>query len=181
VNQRANINKDLSIDVPIHLLYFLHAAPRTKHKGLLIDVSYHLLYFLHVQRHVQKARGSRLTSQSSLILFTRVAPRTKSKRLSIDVPIYLILFTRAMTYHHTFHTQQSSVSKKQGASIYLYLSRYAAESVHIILYVNISLLQPAEKILQGSSTRTSIIIRLIEYREIILGRKILSGIIYIIN
>jgi hypothetical protein len=39
-----------------------------------------------------------------------------------------------------------------------------------------------KQILQhGLSARTTVIIRLIEYKEVILGYKILSGIIYIVN
>jgi hypothetical protein len=49
-----------------------------------------ILYFLHAQCHIQKVRGSRLTSFTIyLILFTRTMSRTKSKRLPIDAPYHL--------------------------------------------------------------------------------------------
>jgi hypothetical protein len=58
-----------------------------------------LLYFLYAQCRIQKARGSRLTSRSTLILFTRAVPRTKNKGLQIDVPFYTYTFyTHSATY-----------------------------------------------------------------------------------
>jgi hypothetical protein len=50
-------------------------------QGLSIDVPNHLLYFLHVQRHVQKARAPDGRYIHLLILSARAAPRTKSKGL----------------------------------------------------------------------------------------------------
>jgi hypothetical protein len=112
----------------LSLILFTHVALHTESKELLIDVPCHLLYFLHVQHRIQKVRGSRLTSLViKFILFTCTGPCTESKWIPIDVLYHLILFIRSYTgsrlmYHHTFYTQQSSAYEKQGASIYLYPS-----------------------------------------------------------
>jgi hypothetical protein len=93
------------------LILFICVAPHKKSKGLPIDVTFYsytfymcsaaykkqgasdrcpilLLYFLHVQHRVQKVRGSRLMSRSTLILFTCVVPLIKIKGLLNRTSLY---------------------------------------------------------------------------------------------
>jgi hypothetical protein len=79
MNQCVNISQGLSIDVPNHLLCFLHVQHRVQiSQWLLINVHNYLLYFLHVHHHVQKVRGSRLMLYTAYITFSmRIAAYKK--------------------------------------------------------------------------------------------------------
>jgi hypothetical protein len=123
-------SKGLPIDIPyIYLILFTRAVPRTKSKGLQIDIPYIYLMLFTCTAQRTKTKGLPIDiPYIYFILFICAAPRTKSKGLPIDVPNCLSsnifcphrLNRSQLTYHHTFHTQQSSTYGKQGASIYLY-------------------------------------------------------------
>jgi hypothetical protein len=75
--------------------------------------------FLHAQHYVQKARGSRLMS-CSILYFSHAQRRiqkvgTPNWRPFLSYTFYTrsVIGSR-LTYHHTFHTQQSSAYEKQG-------------------------------------------------------------------
>jgi hypothetical protein len=103
-------------------------------------------------------------------------------------PVLLVYFLYAQRCrlpiddHYTFHTQQSSAYEKQGASIYIYPSSgYISKTISIQIYKLTKFIATCRKRLHHGlrlADRTTIIIGIIDCREVILGHEMLSGIIY---
>jgi hypothetical protein len=122
-------------------LLFTCAAPHTKSKGLPIDTPYtYLMLFTWAALHTKSKELMINVHYIYLMLFTCAMPHTKSKGLLIDVPNWLLfnifctcLVNRSrLMYHRTFHTHQSSVYEKQGASIYLYPSGIQWDQINFL-------------------------------------------------
>jgi hypothetical protein len=165
VNQRVNISQGLLIDVPFYLILFTCAAPRTKSKGFPIDVSFYPYTFNMCNTTYEKQGAPYRCSVLSNTFYTQSVIGSRS------------------TYHHTFHNSNHWHMKSKG-HLYIHIHHSGIHQSYFIQVYKLTQVYCSlqKQILpQGLSDRTTIIIRLIEYREVILRYKMLSGIIYTIN
>jgi hypothetical protein len=98
------MSQGLPIDVPNHLLYFLHVQHRVRiSQGLPIDVPNHLFTFYTRITAYKKQGASDRCSIHHLLLSAHASSCTKSKGLPIDTPY--IYFQHA--YRHVLKARGS--------------------------------------------------------------------------
>jgi hypothetical protein len=164
VNQRVNISQGLPDWRPLSsLILFIFVALRTKSKGLpdwcLLSS---LILFTRAIPQTKSKGTPDWCPLSSIIHCTCVAPRTKTRdSWLMSLIISYTFYTRSamykkqgapdwcpdlsytfyaqwyrfqLIYHRTFHSQQTSVYEKHGASIYLYPSSWYSENYFIQVY-----------------------------------------------